>query len=75
MSAGDASTLRQVSLAALLGLDARLLLTTDDPATHVVYDRLIDQSYEWWMRRAEVWRENQAALVVEYLGVALGRKR
>jgi len=43
-----------VSLAALLGIDARTLLTTDDAATHVVYDRVIDQAREWWLYRADL---------------------
>lgn len=56
MKAGDASTLRQVSLAALLGIDARVLLTTDDPAVHLVYDRIVSQAQEW----ADVRSTNQA---------------
>jgi hypothetical protein len=47
MTARDASTLRHVSLAALLGIDARVLLTTDDPAVHLVYDKLVEHGIKF----------------------------
>lgn len=75
MSAGDASTLRQVSLAALIGLDARPLLSTDDAAMHVAYDKVIDQSVKWWLHRAEVHRHNQAVAIVNMLSGAFTRKK
>lgn len=75
MNAGDASTLRQVSLAALLGIDARLLLSTDDAATHVVYDKVIEQAREWWLYRAQMQRRNLAVEVVNVIGEAFGKKR
>lgn len=71
MSAGDADTLRQVSLAALLGLDARLLLDTDDPATHVVYRRIIEDARVLSIHRDEVRGHNQAVQVVNRLGDAV----
>jgi len=63
-----------VSLAALLGIDARTLLTTDDAATHVVYDRVIDQAREWWLYRADLQRHNLAVDIVNTLGEAFGKK-
>lgn len=75
MRAGDATTLRQVSLAALLGLDARLLLTTDDPATHVVYRRAIEQARVWWIERNRIENRNVAVAVVNAIGEAFGRKK
>jgi hypothetical protein len=75
MTAGDASTLRQVSLAALIGLDARVLLSTDDPAVHTVYDRIIEQGREWWLQRAEIYRHNQAVAIVNMLVESFGKKK
>jgi hypothetical protein len=71
MSARDANTMRQVSLAALLGLDARPLLTTDDPVTHVVYAKLIRQAREWYVERAQSEQRSLAVLVINTLGEAL----
>ena len=76
MTARDASTLRQVSLAALLGIDARPLLATDDPATHVVYDKIIEQSRLWNIERSHMEARNVAVSVVNELNEALsGRRR
>lgn len=75
MNAGDASTLRQVSLAALLGLDARVLLRTDDTATHVVYDKVIEQTRDWYVKRTTIQQQNQAYYIVDQMAVLFGRKR
>jgi hypothetical protein len=75
MNAGDASTLRQVSLAALVGLDARPLLGTDEPAIHVVYDKLIEQGIKLWLHRNEVHQHNQAVAIVAQLAQTFGRKK
>jgi hypothetical protein len=64
-----------VSLAALIGIDARILLTTDDIATHVVYDKVIEQTREWAIKRTDQLQHNQAVLIINQLGIALGRKR
>lgn len=71
MSAVDATTLRQVSTAALIGLDARVLLTTDEPAVHAVYDRVIDTARLWWIARAEQSIKNQAIAIVNEFNEAL----
>jgi hypothetical protein len=75
MTAGDTSTLRQVSLAALLGIDAHVLLTTDDAATHAAYDRIIEQSREWSIARSNAEARNIAVSVINELNEALGGRR
>lgn len=75
MSAGDATTLRQVSLAALLGLDARVLLTTDEPATHAVYRRVIEQARMMSIERAAGHARQQAVATIGLLAEALGGKK
>jgi hypothetical protein len=76
MSARDTFTLRQVSLAALLGIDAHALLATDDPATHAVYDKVIEQARLWSMERSQVEARNIAISVISELNEALsGRRR
>lgn len=75
MSAGDASTLRQVSLAAVIGLDARALLATDDPAMHEVYDRLIEQTRRRYIDTRALEARNQAAHVINGLLETFFKKR
>lgn len=75
MTAGDASTLRQVSLAALLGLDARALLATDDAATHIVYDKVIEQARVWRVEANAIGQHNTAVAIVNLLGEALGGRK
>jgi hypothetical protein len=75
MTAGDTSTLRQVSLAALLGIDARLLLATDDAATHVVYDKIIEQARLWNVERSHTEARNIAVAVISELNEALSGRR
>jgi hypothetical protein len=74
MSAVDADTLRQVSTAALIGLDARALLTTDEPAVHVVYGKVIDQAVDWWRQREQHLRRNRAVEIVNAFSDALKKK-
>lgn len=75
MNAGDASTLRQVSLAAILGLDARVLLTTDDPAAHVVYDSIIQTTAKWWDTRTTNIARETAYEIVKAFAEVFGRKK
>lgn len=76
MSARDATTLRQVSLAALLGIDARPLLASDDAATRIAYDRVIEQAREWAVARSLQDAKNHAIetgnMLAEFFG---GKKR
>jgi hypothetical protein len=76
MTARDTSTLRQVSLAALLGIDAHVLLATDDAATHAVYDKIIEQARTWSIDRQHIEARNIAVAVINELNEALaGRRR
>lgn len=75
MSAGDTSTLRQVSLAALLGYDARVLLATDDAATHVVHRRVIEQARAWWVERSLMDAKNHAIETGNELIRLFGKKK
>lgn len=60
-----------MSLAALVGLDARALLTTDDPITHALYDRMIEQSVDWWIERARTQARVHAVAMWNVLGEAM----
>jgi hypothetical protein len=71
MSAGDTNTLKLVSLAALLGLDASVLLTSDDDVTHAVWRKVIEQSQEWWPVQANSMAQRIADRVIATLAEAL----
>lgn len=71
MTAGDATTLRQVSLAANLGIDATVLLATDDVATRLVYDRVVEGALKIAIATEDVRSNNQAVDIIDQLGLAL----
>lgn len=74
MNAGDTFTLRQVSLAAALGFDARELLATDDAATHIVYDKLIADMASLYRQRTSSEQHNTAIAIVSVLAEAWSGK-